>query len=812
MTAVWAWARVDVRRRWRSLVVLAVLVALSAATVMTAVAGARRAESALDRLLQATDAATVQIPVFEPGFDWAPVERLPEVEASARFISGGVGTLGDDDGLASEALVDTPTDPRMLVDLERPVVLEGRMYDVRAADEAVVTPAFAAQQHVEVGDTVPLRFPAPEQIGMGGDSEYSDTLQGPVVDLWVVGVVRSPLYADWPGGPGAFIPSPGLALARPELYYGDGGRADPATPDQLLVRLAGGEADVDRFRADVAEVTGRNDLDVRSLVEGYQVHQGSIRFEAAALLALGGAAAIAALFLVGQAIWRHVAAGAEHLVTLQALGMSRGQRLAGAVVPPFAAGGVGAVLGATASVVASRWFPLGTAAVVEPEPGMRADPLVLVVGVAGCILVVATIAFLGAVAALGGVRRRGPAPRPSKVVAAVGHLGFPLPVHLGSRFALEPGRGRVRIPVASTLLVAVLGVGGLLGALVVADGVQQSLDHPDRFGRTYDTGTFTGFSGNDFVPTQQVRRAVLADPAVAGAGALRVATATAHDARSSVVLYGVDDGANPLETVVLDGRMPESQDEVALAPRSLDGLGVAIGDTVRLTGSRDTRTLTVVGTVLMPEGPDNRYDEGGWLSRHGFDRLFDGFDLRLLLLAGADGRSADEVSAAANAAVAREVPDAVRWLLPFEPPSDNGLGEQLREVRLLPYVLGGFLALLAAGVVGHALVTAVRRRSAELATLRAVGTTPAQAAGIVYAQSGVAAVVGLGFGVPLGVALGRTVWRLVAESTPLLYVPPTAWWAVLSVVPAAALSAAVFAVLPAARAARGRVADVLRTE
>src|SRR5689334_3610718 len=43
---------------------------------------------------------------------------------------------------------------------------------------------------------------------------------------------------------------------------------------------------------------------------------------------------------------------------------------------------------------------------------------------------------------------------------------------------------------------------------------------------------------------------------------------------------------------------------------------------------------------------------------------------------------------------------------------------QLEDVSVLPLALGAFLAILAAGAVGHALVIAVRRRRHELAVLR----------------------------------------------------------------------------------------------
>ena len=80
-------------------------------------------------------------------------------------------------------------------------------------------------------------------------------------------------------------------------------------------------------------------------------------------------------------------------------------------------------------------------------------------------------------------------------------------------------------------------------------------------------------------------------------------------------------------------------------------------------------------------------------------------------------------------------------------------------------ILGVFLALLAVGAVGHALATAVHRRRHDMAVLRALGLTHAQVRTTVAWQATTLAAVGLIFGIPLGLALARTLWRVVAERT-----------------------------------------------
>jgi hypothetical protein len=289
-----------------------------------------------------------------------------------------------------------------------------------------------------------------------------------------------------------------------------------------LVRLKGGAAAIPAFRADLARVTGRSDIDVWNNLAffGVPVHRVT-GYEAACLLAFALAALVAAFFLVGQSVARYTSSTVVDLQVLQAVGMTRRQAVASASAGPFLAAAAGTTAGVAGAVVASRWMPIGLASIVEPHPGLDVDWLVLGVGsVIAPLLVLAGSAAAAAAALTAGRQQR--APRRSAVAAAAARAGFPVPVVIGARFALEPGRGRSAVPVRSALVGAVAGVLGVLAAFTFSAGVSDAAAHPARFGQTWQLGTFFGFNGQDFGPAGRVLRAVAADRDVIGVDDARI--------------------------------------------------------------------------------------------------------------------------------------------------------------------------------------------------------------------------------------------------------------------------------------------------
>jgi hypothetical protein len=797
-----AWLRLDVRRRWRSLLVLSLLVALAAGTVMTAVAGARRGGSAVERLLDQTLPATAMVLPNQAGFDWAAVRALPEVEALATFVLTGeyvIEELPDDFFGASFPFADD----QAMRTIERPIVLEGRTLDPARADEVLISPAFRDTFGFGVGDSLTIRLYSAETVDAAarGD-ELPAEPDGPAVEARIVGIVRTFMFQDEPGDfAGGLVTTPGLFAQYEANLAGTSGSA----VFNAVVRLRDGESDLAAFKTDLQRLSGRTDIDMVNLAEAARHDREVTAFEANALLAFAVAAGVAATFLVGQSVVRYAAATVADLQVLRGVGMAPGQLGMAAAGGPTAAALAGAALGVAGAVIASRWFPIGTASRLEPAPGFDAAWTVLALGGIGTPVLVAVAAAGSALVALRSTGHPGRHTR-SAIAAAAVRAGAPVPAIVGARFALEPGRGRQAMPVRPALLGSILGVLGVVAAFTFSAGVNDASAHPERFGQSHQIIAFVGMEGEDFGPVDDLLPVLANDPDVAAVNDARIAVGEVS--RVPVTLFTLNASWEP---VLTEGRAPDGPAEVALGPASAEAMGVTVGDVISMTGTAAVREFTVTGIAFVPEAPHNDYVTGGWVTAAGYDQLFDSdseispaFKFRIVFLALDPG--ADPAAVAARLTAAVGIPDLI-----YQAEEPSPIAE-LRQVRTLPVFLGAFLSVLALGAVGHALATAVRKRRHDVAVLRAVGLTRTQSRAVVLTQATVLALIGLVVGIPLGVALGRTVWRYVADTTPLFYVPPAALLAVLLAIPVALLAANGLAAWPGHRAASLRVGHVLRAE
>ena len=186
---------------------------------------------------------------------------------------------------------------------------------------------------------------------------------------------------------------------------------------------------------------------------------------------------------------------------------------------------------------------------------------------------------------------------------------------------------------------------------------------------------------------------------------MRIAGAQSGRVSIESFTYAPVDGKR-VPVVLTAGRMPASPGEIALAPTTARSLHAGVGSTVRLDRRPAARTMTVSGIAFVPTGPHNGYDQGAWLTPGGYDRLFAGahyaFKFHAAVVSLRPGANVGGGGAAAW------TPRSPRPRTPrgsSSRPRQSLPVQQLEDVSVLPLALGGFLALLAAGAVGHALAS-----------------------------------------------------------------------------------------------------------
>src|SRR5207245_10692573 len=105
-------------------------------------------------------------------------------------------------------------------------------------------------------------------------------------------------------------------------------------------------------------------------------------------LLLFAAVAVAGGVLVGQALSRSASVIRGDVDVLRTVGLTRREMVMGATLPHVVSAVIGAATGMLTALIASRWFPVGVAARLDPDRGIHADWLVLVPGVLVLVVLV----------------------------------------------------------------------------------------------------------------------------------------------------------------------------------------------------------------------------------------------------------------------------------------------------------------------------------------------------------------------------------------------------------------------------------------
>jgi hypothetical protein len=391
---------------------------------------------------------------------------------------------------------------------------------------------------------------------------------------------------------------------------------------------------------------------------------------------------------------------------------------------------------------------------------------------------------------------------------------------VGVRNALERGRDRHRIPVATALAGTVVAVAALAATAVFGASLAHLVTSPALYGDPFQVYFTQSGPAGQGVLTGSLLPSLKHDPSVD-----RVTLASVPEVainQTHVRALAMRAVRGPALLSVTDGRVPADDGEISLGAATMRRAGAKVGSVVRVTvtgpsGATHTAPFLVVGRAAFPSD----FGTGGLGT--GAALTVDGY-LDAQCPAGptrpacrrAAGRGTEYAllthavpGPAGNTALARYLnryPDqATRSAIPT---ALVNFGVSVN----FPLILAVLLALFGAATLVHVLTVSVSRRRHEAGILKALGFLRRQVGAVVCWQATTIAVAGIVAGVPLGMVAGRVAWRAFAAYLGVVPVPVTPAWLLAGLAAGVLVAANALAITPAWLAARSHAGELLSTQ
>jgi hypothetical protein len=228
-------------------------------------------------------------------------------------------------------------------------------------------------------------------------------------------------------------------------------------------------------------------------------------------------------------------------------------------------------------------------------------------------------------------------------------------------------------------------------------------------------------------------------------------------------------------------------------------LSVADGEFVPASGRTRDRELTVVGVSLPPVMGESDFGEEAVVTLSAIRSTGGIADPQLVLT-----RLRGDPAATAKGLAHDYTPDVLLDNVPARVVN-------LHRVDSLPALGAVIAASFGTMLLAYTLAVSARRRTRQLGVLRALGMSGRRVSSALAWQGVALALTTTIIGLPLGIALGSLLWRSVAHqlgTLPRVTIPTS----VLLVIPAAIVVGMLAAVIPARRARRQHISELLRTE